>query len=441
MSGSRSRSSALAPSGPYRTIGAMSLIPGEPPLVRAPSFERRALVPWLTRADITFLKDYRLSPSMGLAAADLADSVLRPRLAGQIRNSLGLGLALDPQLSLLQLTDEHLAQHFAAEIALLSEPLGEPFDPMSEPMDDSEAERLAIHLIDLSVRGLGTALLAGSFLMLEPSQVGLDNNLALLANSARYFHEEGIEHQADDSVRFPAPRQLFATISIERRVLAHDEFLNELLDAYVAAAPGLYGYWVQVANIGSTPRPADVRRLSDFIYELQSRTGKPVIPDRLGQLGLGFLAGGVAGYCIGTGAPEFLRFPRTTFIRADGQKPKGFTLVAYHPDYLRNFQTIGRHSARAKLAFQRRPCRCGFHPRREPPTSTKAKKLHCFDCRALQVLELAEHPGGQAARTFLQMVAAGEKLSTELDGDLQLYAALRETLPREAAEDALADES
>lgn len=415
----------------------MSLIPGEPAPVLAPALNRRALVPWLTRSDLPFLDEYDLSPSMGLVAADLPDSLLNPALAYRVRNTLGLGLALDPQLSLLQLTDEHLTRHFAQEIALLSEPLEQPIEPMSELLGEAEAEKLAVHVLDLGIRGLGTALLAGSFLLLEPSPVGIDNNLALLAASASYFHEEGLEDPADQSVAFPRPRQLFATISIERRVLDHQGFLRELLDVYVAAAPGVYGYWVQVANIGSTPQPTDVRRFSNFIYELQRRTQKPVIADRLGQLGLGFLAGGLAGYCVGTGAPEFLRFPRVTWLRPDGTKPKGFSLVAYHPDYLRNFQTSGKHSARGKAAFFRRPCRCGYHPRREPPASNKTKKLHCFHCRALQVLELAEHEGGEATQRFLQMVTAGEQASADLDGDLRLYAALRETLPRDDVERSL----
>jgi hypothetical protein len=77
--------------------------------------------------------------------------------------------------------------------------------------------------------------------------------------------------------------------------------------------------WVQVANLGSTPRPADIRRLSDFLYELERRTDKPVIPDRLGQLGLGYLAGGLSGYCIGTGAPEYLPFPPTATEPGVGQ--------------------------------------------------------------------------------------------------------------------------
>jgi hypothetical protein len=412
----------------------MSLIPGEPPLVHAPSRGSPQLVPWLTRADLGFLNEFEFGPSISLVAADLADAVLRPTLARRLRDQLGRGLALHPQLSLLQLTTEELRLHFADEIALLSEPLDEEIDSMNELLSDQVVDELAMHVLDLGVSGLGTALLAPSFLLIEPSRVGLDNNLALLAASARYFHEEGLEDGADDSVRFQRPRQLFATISIDRSVLEDEEFMRELLESYVAAAPGVYGYWVQVANLGSTPRPTDVRKLSDFLYELERRTNKPVVPDRLGQLGLGYLAGGLSGYCIGTGAPEFLRFPPSVLMTKDGKKPAGFALVAYHSGYLRNFQTTGKHATRGLIAFARLSCNCGFHQKGEPPTSNKAKKLHCFDRRMVQTAAVLAGTAAENIHAFLALIASAEEASRALDGDLRLYAALRETLPRGAVE-------
>jgi hypothetical protein len=324
----------------------MSLIPGEPPLVHAPSRAEPRLVPWLTRADIGYLTAFEFGPTINMAATDLAGAVLRPTLARRIRDTLGLGLALHPQLHLLQLTTEAHQLNFADEIALLSEPLEESVDPMNELLGDEVAADLAEHLIDLAVSGVGTALLAGSFLLTESSRAGLDNNLALLHASAQYFHEEGLAEGADERVRFPRPRQLFGTISIDRRVLRDKEFMRELLEAYVPAAGGVYGYWIQVANLGSTPRPADVRILSDFLYELERRTSKPVVPDRLGQLGLGYLAGGLS-YCIGTGAPEYLPFPPTVIVSKEDQKSKGFAFVAYHAPSLRNFVAQGK---------VRRPC-------------------------------------------------------------------------------------
>src|SRR5438876_737205 len=192
----------------------MSLIPGEPPLVHAPSYGDPRLVPWLTRADVGYLNDFEFGPSINMAATDLSGAVLRPTLARRIRDTLGLGLALHPQLHLLQLTTEDHQLHFVDEIALISEPLEEAIDPLNELLADRAAADLAEHLIDLAVSALGTALLAGSFLLSEASRVGLDNNLALLAASARYFHEEGLVDGADESVRFPRPRQLFATIAV-----------------------------------------------------------------------------------------------------------------------------------------------------------------------------------------------------------------------------------
>jgi hypothetical protein len=411
----------------------MSLIPGEPPLVHAPSHGDPRLVPWLTRADLSYLTDFDFGPSINVAATDLAGAVLRPTVARRIRDTLGLGLALHPQLHLLQLTTEEHQMHFGGDIALLSEPLEESIEPMGELLGEEVAVKLAEHLIDLSVSGLGTAFLAGSFLLTEASRARLDNNLALLAASARYFHEEGLADGADESVRFPRPRQLFATISIERRILRDKEFMRELLEAYVAAAPSVYGYWVQVANLGSTPRPTEVRPLSDFLYELERRTEKPVVPDRLGQLGLGYLAGRLS-YCIGTGAPEYFRFPPTVSVKKDGQKPKGFSFVAYHSPSLRNFVAQGKYADRALKAFANAPCDCGFHEQGEPPRGNKAKKLHCFRCRVIQAAAVVAGTPSENVRAFLAMVGRGEDESREIDGDLRIYTALRETLPREAAE-------
>lgn len=326
-------------------------------------------------------------------------------------------------------TEERLA-HFADEIALLSEPLDGPLDPMSDFLDAGVAVALAEHLVELAVNALGTAILAGSFLLLESSRIGVDNNLALLRASARYFHEEGLASGADERVRFARPRQLFATIALERRVVRDSEFMRDLLDAYVDAAPSVHGFWVQVANLGSTPRPADVRIVSDFLYELERRAEKPVVPDRLGQLGVGYLAGGLS-YCIGTGAPEYLPFPPTVVSKNEHKPSKGFAFVAYHAPSMRNFIAQGKNADRAVRAFANAPCRCGFHESGEPPRGNKAKKLHCFRCRAMQAESVVSGTPAENVRLFLELVARGEEESRRIDGDLRMYAALRQTLPRE----------
>src|SRR4051812_27528291 len=101
----------------------MSLIPGEPPLVHAPTRGDPSLVPWLTRADVGYLKEFEFGAWIKMAATDLAGAVLRPTLARRIRDTLGLGLALHPQLHLLQVVSEEHRLRFANEIALLGEPL------------------------------------------------------------------------------------------------------------------------------------------------------------------------------------------------------------------------------------------------------------------------------------------------------------------------------
>jgi hypothetical protein len=409
----------------------MSLILGQPPPIQAPSRGNPRLVPWLTRADLGYLGQFEFGPMINMAASDLADAVMRPTLSRRIRDTHGLGLALHPQLHLLQLPNDDARQHFAAQIALLSEPLGRSFDPMSEVLDETTATAFAEHLIDLAVSAWGTALLAGSFLLTDPSRAGLDNNVEILRASARYFHEEGLADGADERVRFPSSRQLFATISLGRSAIRDEDFMRELLEAYVDASPSVYGFWVQIANVGSIPRPTDVRAISDFMYELERRTGKPVVPDRLGQLGLGYLAGGLS-YCVGTGAPEYLRFPPTVLIKTEDDKPQGFALVAYHAPSMRNFVTQGKHALKAERAFALSPCSCGFHLKNEPPRGNKAKKLHCFRCRVEQALGVLAGSTDENIQVFLRLVGQAEEESRAIDGNLQIYVALRETLPQQA---------
>jgi hypothetical protein len=412
----------------------MSLFPPERPLAQAPSRGDPRLLPWLTRADLGLLKNFELGSSVTVAASDLAGAVLRPMLAQRVRHVFACGLALHPQLHLLQLPGEQQQRHFADDVALLSEPLAGPINPMAELLAGEIVTNLAEHILDLAVSGLGTTLLAGSFLLTDASTVGLDNNLAMLAASARYFHEEGVADGTDGSESAVQERQLFATISLDCRVLRHAGFINEVLEAHIEAAGAVSGFWVQVANFGSKPKPADVRILSDFLYELDRRTEKPVVPDRVGQLGLGYLACGLP-YCIGSGAPEYLRFPPTVALMKDGEKPTGFSLVAYHAPSLRNFVAQGKHAGRALRAFANAPCDCGFHDAGAPPSGNKVKKLHCFHCRLAQSAAVVVGTPAENVAAFLALLASAEQESRAIDGDLRIYAALRETLPHDAASD------
>jgi len=131
----------------------VSLIPGEPLLVYAPSSEDPRLVPWLTHADVGYLDQFDFGPLVNMVASDLAGTIKRRTLAQRIRNQCGLGLALYPQLYLLQLREEKYRSYFADAIALLGEPLEESVDPIRELLDDATTKKLAEQLIDLAIEG------------------------------------------------------------------------------------------------------------------------------------------------------------------------------------------------------------------------------------------------------------------------------------------------
>src|SRR3954447_22224374 len=73
------------PSGSYWTLRYMSFIPGEPPLVHAPSRGDPRLVPWLTHADVPYLSEFEFGPSINLVASDLAGAVRRRTVALRVR--------------------------------------------------------------------------------------------------------------------------------------------------------------------------------------------------------------------------------------------------------------------------------------------------------------------------------------------------------------------
>jgi hypothetical protein len=410
----------------------MSLIPGEPPLSLIPTIEHRQFVPWLTAAEIDIIDEVDFGSDVMLVAHPLVDALAHPRLARKVRRGLALGLLLEPEVYLLQLPKEVRAD-FERETDLLLEARdGEHLD-LERKRTPGELAEFSHHILDLEVRGLATALLAPAPLLRDGNATALDNALALLEVSADYFAAEGLETPADADLPF-RPRQLLASLTLDVRLLREPTFLRRVLDAYVEPPQGAYGFVVQVANLSSRPVLADVRSLSEVLYNLQHRSGLPVIVARVGNLGLGYLAGGLAGYSLGNGVSELLTFPPLVYSKnsrdqKDGKK-RGFSLVAFHGPLLRNLQTIGRYDTAGLRAFHRLPCPCGRHEFGKAPRHNKAKKLHGFWWRIGQARSAA---GEGSVRWLRKMIDRAELESASIDGEVAFYAALRETLP-EAAE-------
>jgi len=405
----------------------MSLIPGEPPLAYAPSADRRQYVPWLTAADLDVLDDLDVTSELMLVAHPLADAHLRPALARRVRQRLKLGLLLEPETYLLQLDAERRAEaDVAPRIALLLEGRGGHHLDLESRQSAGTLASFARQTLDSEVAALATALVAPAPLLRPSAPDTVVNATVLLDAAGAYFVAESLHTPLDTTIPY-RPRQLFAAITLDARALREPWFLQRVLDSFAAAPPSVYGYLVQVANLGSHPQPRDVRVLADFLYALEYRAVRPVLVARVGSLGLGFLAGGLAGYAAGPGVSELLRFPPQPFRRRKDRKG-GFSIVSLHHLLLRNLRTLGPNSDAGRLAFYRLPCTCGHHDAGKPPHVNHARKAHNLFWRIRQAPEAVA--GG--AGWLLEMIARAEVASASIDGEQQFYAALRETLPLEA---------
>jgi hypothetical protein len=410
----------------------MSLIPGERPLAYAPSLERRQFVPWLTSVEVDVLGEIDFGLEVMLIAHPLADAATRPALARRVRRQLKVGLLLEPEVYLLQLDAERRAQpDVAGRIGLLLEGRDQRHLDLEAPQRAQTLQSFVRHVLDTEIAGLASALVAPSPLLRNRSVTALDNASAMLRAAATYFVTEELESPADDSVPFH-PRQLFAAITLDVRTLRDDRFMELVLEAFAAAPPQVYGYLVQVAGLGSHPQTRDARSLADFLYALQALSERPVVVARVGSLGVGFLAGGLAGYAVGPGVSELLSFPPRPFTppeAASKDKRRGFSIVAFHQILLRNVRTLGPNSAAGRKAFHRLPCECGYHDAAKPPHTNQQRKLHSLWWRCIQ----ARQAVGGGAGWLLRIVAVAEAESAQIDGETAFYAALRETLPGDYA--------
>jgi hypothetical protein len=399
-------------------------------------------VPWIALNDRELLAGVEFGLEILMAASSLHDAHFSRVLREWVRNTRGLGWALLPQLELLQLDDdfvesreEHHRRRLLRNRDLLKDAIGE-FDPRSHRLGHREAREASAALLALQVSSWGTCLIAASFILDELSPRLLNNNLALLDGAIAEFAEEDLASPASEEARLWMPRQLFAGVTLHARVMRERRLVRRILDELVDRAEELDGYWLQIPGVDGRTTADTVGHIRELVYPLQERSDRPVVADRMGGFGLGFLAGGLAGACMGTSAPEYVRFPPAAYWPASGPEGRrdAFVFVYYNHLLLRNFQLNGKRAHKGLLAAHKFPCAgCGHHDSDRPPKNNLEKKLHGFAWHRAQATRLTAGTPVETSLEFRRMLRIARQASGEIDVSTTFYDAMLETLPPELA--------
>lgn len=408
----------------------------------APSVENRQHVPFLGLPDIDLLRSADFGIETRLAGSNLFDAHSVSRLRQWVRRELGLGWALDSRLRLLQLDENFVRSRrdrdrrkLEAERAFLAE-TASGFDLLGRELTPEAALEVSGSFLDRAQGAWGTALLAPALAHLDREPRILRTNLALLEAAIDHFHREGLESPASDQGPFAKSRQLFGTVAIAASLLRDAKHLQYLREAYAEYSAYLYGYWLQTPGLVSDAPPAVIRGLSDFVYPLQDRAATNVVIDRVGPFGFGYLANGIAGDCMGTGAPEFITHPPRAYREElkPGQEER-FSLVVWNQVLLRNRQMNGKNALRGQRAYRRYPCsECGAHDPELPPRSPKAKKLHGFFWHREQAAELCRGSVAVTQERFRKMLVHAREANADLGEDGSYYVSLLQTMRPDAIE-------
>lgn len=391
--------------------------------------------------DIELLGSADFGAETRLAASNLWDAHRSSRLRQWVRRDLGLGWALDPRLRLLQLDGEFIQSRrdsdrakLKAELAFLAE-TAQGTEFLRRDLQSSAAEEVAEAFLDRATDAWGSALLVPALAHLNNDPRILRNNLALLEAAITYFRREGLASAADDRGAFAKERQLFGSIVVHAKLFRDAKFLAYLRKAYSEYAEYLYGYWLQVPGLRSDSRPSEIRGLSGFVYPLQDETGASVVLDRVGPFGYGYLANGIAGDCMGTGAPEFITHPPSGYREKlkEGATEPGFSLVLWNQVLLRNRQMQGKHGLRGQRAYKKFPCsECGAHDAEVAPNNNKTKKLHGFYWHRRQTRELTDGAIAVTQQRFHEMLTRARRANADLGEDGSYYDSLVETMRPDA---------
>jgi hypothetical protein len=299
-----------------------------------------------------------------------------------------LGLALDPLSNLRQLPASHRGAAFRAQ----PHGNGPAFSPNAEPLDAAAVEALAEDPLDAQ-RAHGATLLLTTYHLCG----GLDTrarrlDLALARAGVAHFETERMDQPAEHAA-VGLRRELFATLAVERGLVAAPHAVDALAAAYLEL--DVAGFWVKIEGFSERAPARELRGAAALLGAL-SQSGRPVVCCGPGRLHLALLVADISS-SVGLGEGERFTIPDAGRPRHTGPRQRS----AYHSTFLRSFKAGAEPSRRA---FASSPCRCGHHPNRESPRGGAIDE-HCAVVRAREAREAAQG-SREERREWLQATAA-----------------------------------
>lgn len=370
---------------------------------RHPSIDARSLIAWPGYRSGLAIESIDRAV-IGAIAKPLAHAIHEPT---QIDEALkaGMGLLLPAQSWRNQLPTDHPKRQGTFATLPIHRP-GFEFKPDEGGRSAAFLERYAADHIESEIGGRATLLTTPAHVLEDECRTGRQDELLLARLAAEEFQARQASFASGPGA---STRELYATLVVQGRHARNVDVMDWLVRAY--AALEVSGYLVIAANYGGSG--VQTAGYAELALRLQASTGRPVVVACVGAVHLALMASGVAATWAGLHGMSFDFPPRQLPTREaaqagggasvvsideddDAKDEKGLGVFVYHRDALGNVGQLGRKGEAARIAiFQNRPCLCGFHPPRVPPTERKAIVRHnawsvAADARELIALDVIE---------------------------------------------------
>ena len=293
-----------------------------------PTAGRGMLVPWLGNGQQRLLK-LLANEAVTCTASPLHFMAHNAELALFAAAPTRMGLVLDPLTLWRQLPRSHRGAAYRRE------PGGDAaiFDPDTDTLAASELAELAEDPLDAQRARGGTLLLTSYHLSGGPTSRSRRLDLDLARLGAEHFLAERMDQPALNAA-VSVPRELYATLAVERDIVTRPSAVTGLVDAY--AALDVDGYYVRIEGFHDRGDAGTLRGGGALLGAL-TETGRPVLCVGAGTLHVALLVADISS-CIGLGEAERFSMPDVSRPRPSGPRLR----AVYHSSFHRSFQGHGQ---------------------------------------------------------------------------------------------------